>query len=137
MTPKQELFVREYTLDLNATQAAIRAGYSPDTAYSIGHENLNKPELRSAIDKALEERNQKIDYSAERILEELAKIAFDQGVKPNDRISALNLLGRHRALFVDRSEVKHQHADLTDEQLEREIALLEGGEASPAEEPED
>ena len=48
MTPKQEIFVREYAIDLNATQAAIRAGYSEKTAYSIGQENLKKPEIAAA-----------------------------------------------------------------------------------------
>lgn len=51
MTKKQKRFVEEYLIDLNATQAAIRAGYSPDTAGSIGAENLKKPEIKSRIDK--------------------------------------------------------------------------------------
>ena len=50
MTDKQSIFVQEYLKDLNATQAAIRAGYSAHTAYSIGQENLNKPEIKQAID---------------------------------------------------------------------------------------
>ncbi len=45
LTPKQQLFVAEYLVDLNATQAAVRAGYSKKTAYSVGHENLKKPEV--------------------------------------------------------------------------------------------
>jgi phage terminase small subunit len=49
LTSKQQRFVDEYCVDLNATQAAIRAGYSPKTAYSIGSENLTKPEIRSAL----------------------------------------------------------------------------------------
>ena len=53
MTKKQKRFVEEYLIDLNATQAAIRAGYSPQTAYSIGEENLRKPEIKSRIDKAM------------------------------------------------------------------------------------
>ena len=52
MTKKQKRFVEEYLIDLNATQAAIRAGYSPDTAKSIGSENLTKPDIRAAVDKA-------------------------------------------------------------------------------------
>ena len=46
MTKKQKKFIEEYLIDLNATQAAIRAGYSPDTAGSIGSENLKKPEIK-------------------------------------------------------------------------------------------
>ncbi|MDY2987563.1 MAG: terminase small subunit, partial [Peptoniphilus sp.] len=45
LNKKQKRFVEEYLIDLNATQAAIRAGYSPSTAYSIGNENLRKPEI--------------------------------------------------------------------------------------------
>ena len=47
VTPKQKRFCDEYLIDTNATQAAIRAGYSEKTAYAIGNENLNKPELRA------------------------------------------------------------------------------------------
>jgi len=49
LTEKQLAFVDEYLVDLNATQAAIRAGYSSDTAASIGHENLTKPEIQIEI----------------------------------------------------------------------------------------
>lgn len=49
LTDKQERFILEYLVDFNATQAAIRAGYSEDTAYSIGWENLRKPEIASRI----------------------------------------------------------------------------------------
>lgn len=51
MTKKQKRFVEEYLIDLNAAQAAIRAGYSPKAAYSIGSENLRKPEIRACIEK--------------------------------------------------------------------------------------
>ena len=54
LTPKQQLFVAEYLVDLNATQAAVRAGYSEKTAYSVGHENLKKPEVAAAIQEAMD-----------------------------------------------------------------------------------
>lgn len=57
MTEKQRLFCKEYMIDLNATQAAIRAGYSVDTAYAIGWENLRKPEIKEEISKLLAERH--------------------------------------------------------------------------------
>ena len=57
MTPKQERFVAEYLLDMNATAAAIRAGYSRKSASAIGNENLKKPEISEAIKKALEEKH--------------------------------------------------------------------------------
>lgn len=84
LTKKQQLFVDEYLIDLNATQAAIRAGYSTQTAYSIGEENLKKPEIKNAIEKALAERSRRTGISADRIINELAKIAF---VNPADIIN--------------------------------------------------
>ena len=76
MTKKQKRFVEEYLIDLNATQAAIRAGYSPDTAGSIGSENLKKPEIRVRIEKAMAERSKRTGINQDRIIEELAKIAL-------------------------------------------------------------
>ncbi len=76
MTDKQKKFVEEYLIDLNATQAAIRAGYSPTTAGSIGQENLTKPEISKAISKALAERSKRTGVTQDRVVRELAKIAF-------------------------------------------------------------
>lgn len=76
LTDKQAAFVREYLVDLNATQAAIRAGYSARTAYSIGEENLRKPEIASAIQAAMDERSQRTKITADQVLRELAKIGF-------------------------------------------------------------
>ena len=76
MTEKQKRFVEEYLIDLNATQAAIRAGYSPQTAYSIGEENLRKPEIKSRIDKAMAERSRRTGINQDRVLQELARIGF-------------------------------------------------------------
>lgn len=76
LTAKQRAFVREYLVDLNATQAAIRAGYSEDTAYAIGAENLRKPQLASAIDAAMKLRSERTQITADMVLKELAKIGF-------------------------------------------------------------
>lgn len=76
MTDKQKKFVNEYLIDLNATQAAIRAGYSPKTAYSIGEENLKKPEISNTISRAMAERSRRTGISQDRVVRELAKIAF-------------------------------------------------------------
>ena len=75
LTPRQERFVAEYLVDLNATQAAVRAGYSVKTAASIGYENLRKPEIASAITMRKAQQLNKAEVSAERILRELARIA--------------------------------------------------------------
>lgn len=74
MTPKQEAFVREYLIDLNATQAAIRAGYSEATAYSIGQENLNKPEIAAAINEAQADRAERTQINADYVLNRLVEI---------------------------------------------------------------
>jgi phage terminase small subunit len=76
LTPKQALFVREYLIDLNATQAAIRAGYSVDTAQQIGSENLSKPVIQESIQSAMEERSKRTEITADRVLREIATIAF-------------------------------------------------------------
>lgn len=76
MTEKQKRFCDEYLIDLNATQAAIRAGYSPDSAGDIGSENLKKPDIRARIDKAIAEQSKRTGVNADRVVRELAKIAF-------------------------------------------------------------
>nr|DAE51252.1 MAG TPA: Terminase small subunit [Caudoviricetes sp.] len=76
MTKKQKRFVEEYLIDLNATQAAIRAGYSPDTAKSIGSENLSKPDISAAVAKAMAERSKRTGINQDRVLQELARIGF-------------------------------------------------------------
>lgn len=76
LKPRQELFVREYLIDLNATKAAERAGYSKKTARSIGQENLTKPDIQAAIAAQQGKRIQKLEISAERVLNELALLGF-------------------------------------------------------------
>jgi phage terminase small subunit len=75
-TPKQQRFVEDYLVDLNATQAAIRAGYSARTAYSIGHENLNKPEIQAAIQAARQRLAESAAVQAEDVVRELKKVGF-------------------------------------------------------------
>ncbi len=84
MNAKQKTFCEEYLIDLNATQAAIRAGYSPKTAYSIGNELLNKPEIRAHIGKAMAERSARTGVNADRVIRELARVAF---VNPTEVIN--------------------------------------------------
>lgn len=76
LTPKQALFVQEYLVDLNATQAAIRAGYSEDTAGAIGHENLNKPGISTAIQNAMDLRAERTGITVDRVLVQLARMGF-------------------------------------------------------------
>ena len=76
LTAKQKRFVEEYLIDLNATQAAIRAGYKVDNARIIAAENLSKLNIAEAIDKALAERSRRTGINQDRVVQELAKIAF-------------------------------------------------------------
>ena len=76
MTDKQKRFCDEYLIDLNGTQAAIRAGYSPESAGQIANENLKKHEIRVRIDKAMAEQSKRTGVNADRIIRELAKIGF-------------------------------------------------------------
>lgn len=132
LTPKQARFVEEYLIDLNATQAAIRAGYSAKTAYSIGEENLRKPEVAAAISAAQGQRSERVEITQDWVLSRLASVAerclqaepvYD---RKGDRVmvetpdgeeapaftfnaaganGALGLLGKHLGMFKDRMEL--------------------------------
>src|SRR5437879_2160483 len=76
LTAKQQLFVKEYLVDLIATHAAIRAGYSQRNAKQIGYNLLAKPQVARAVAEAQAKRAEKLDITAERVLRELARIGF-------------------------------------------------------------
>lgn len=108
LTGKQDRFVEEYLIDLNATQAAIRAGYSEKTAAEIGFENLRKPQIAEVIAKSRQKTANKLEITRERVLEEIASIAFEQikDADPelnlpsySDKNSALDKLSKHLGLF--------------------------------------
>lgn len=124
LTPKQERFVCEYLKDLNATQAAIRAGYSEKSAAQIGAENLRKPAIKEAIDAKLEELNNSAIADANETLEYLSRVLRGEEVDEvlrlsgsgeqsktalrvaaKDRMRAAELLGKYYGLFVDRTAV--------------------------------
>lgn len=76
LTPKQKIFVQEYLVDLNATQAAIRAGYSQKNADKIGSELLGKTRVAEAIQKAMQDRQQRTEITQDMVVMEAAKLAF-------------------------------------------------------------
>lgn len=78
LTEKQARFVEEYLVDLNATQAAIRAGYSEKTARSVGCENLTKPDIQEAIKSAMSLRSERTEITQDMVLRELAAIGFSR-----------------------------------------------------------
>jgi phage terminase small subunit len=87
MTKKQKRFVEEYLIDLNATQAAIRAGYTPNFANTNANKLLQNTTIQTAIDKAMAERSKRTGVNADRVVLELAKLAFvnvSDFVDPND-----------------------------------------------------
>jgi len=75
MTPKQEKFCREYLITLNATDAAIKAGYAKNSAKVIGCENLTKPDIKAFLAKKSKKHEEKCDISREWVLNELKKVA--------------------------------------------------------------
>ena len=103
LTAKQERFVAEYLVDLNATQAAIRAGYSPRTAKQMGTENLAKPVLAAAIQKAMAERGKRTEIEADDVIRELAKIGFANML---DYIT----IGKDGDPYVDLSKLTREQA---------------------------
>ena len=74
MTEKQKRFCDEYLTDLNATQAAIRAGYSKKTAYSIGEENLRKPEIKEYIEKRMAEKESQLIANQDEVMRYLTAV---------------------------------------------------------------
>lgn len=125
MTKKQKSFCEEYLIDLNATQAAIRAGYSPKTAYSIGHELLSKPDIRARIDKAMAERSKRTGVNADRVVRELAKVAFVNAPDVIDVKNAVLLPDASRDDTAAIASVKVKIVSGDTESEEREIKLAD------------
>jgi phage terminase small subunit len=88
LTPKQQRFVDEYLIDLNATQAAIRAGYSVRSAESQGSRLSKNRKVRACIDERMAELSRRTGVNQERIMRELARIAFLDPTKLADMDSA-------------------------------------------------
>lgn len=84
LTAKQKRFCEEYVVDWNSTRAAIAAGYSKKTAYSIGNENLKKPEIKKYIDDIKDDLERMCNISAIQIVNELKKIAFSDATGLRD-----------------------------------------------------
>ncbi len=126
MTAKQKRFCEEYLIDLNATQAAIRAGYSPESAQQIGAENLSKPVIRARIDTEMAERSRRTGVNADRVLHELAKIAF---MKATDIIDPNTATVRDSATDEDKAciasvKFKSSSGESSDS-VEREIRMCD------------
>lgn len=107
LTPKQQRFVDEYLIDLNATQAAIRAGYSPKTAQQIGAENLSKPVIAEAIEQAKAERQKRTLVTQDMVIKGLLTEAewMGEGSSHSARVAAWKELGKAIGMFTDKLDV--------------------------------
>ena len=132
LTAKQARFVDEYLIDLNASQAAIRAGYSTKTAGSIGEENLKKPEIQAEISKKIQIRSERTevtqDYVLKTIVETIERCKQAQVIRNQDGepmmtetesgdlqvvakydatavLKGAELLGKHLKMFTDKTEL--------------------------------
>lgn len=92
LTEKQKRFVQEYLVDLNATAAARRAGYSEKTADRIGPELLGKTCVSAAIQEAIGKRQSRVEITQDRVLKELAAIAFAKGTDYASIISGVVMM---------------------------------------------
>jgi len=101
LTPKQAAFVREYVVDKNGKQAAIRAGYSPKTAEVQASRLLSYAKVRAAVDAALKEVAEKTETEAEWIRRRLKEEATDytEAASHSARVRALELLGKINGIF--------------------------------------
>lgn len=112
LTQRQEMFCREYLVDLNGTQAAIRAGYSPKTANEQATRLLANVSVRSHVQKLMGDRVERVARSADDVLRDLHKIKevnmreTDDGEMVNSAaaLKALELEGRHIGMWVDKVE---------------------------------
>ena len=101
LTAKQQRFVHEYIIDLNATQAAIRAGYSKKTSRQMGSENLSKPYIQEALEVAILKRIERCDVTADEVVSGLRWEAM-YGNASGSRVAAWGWLGKHLAMFTDK-----------------------------------
>ena len=125
LTEKQKAFADEYIISLNATDAAIKAGYSKNSAKEIGHENLTKPHIKKYIENRLKEKESARIATQDEVLEYLTEVMrgekeevdvfFDdhgqereirQPPKVRERTKAAELLGKRYAIFVDKQELE-------------------------------
>ena len=130
LTPKQQRFVDEYLIDLNATQAAIRAGYSPKTAEQQGFQLLKKTSVSEAIEQAQKERQKRTLVTQDDVIRGLLTEAEGQGEGSSHsaRVSAWAHLGKHLNMFTDK--IEHTGKDGGPIDLSLKVVFENDGETS-------
>lgn len=103
LTPQMNKFCEEYVVDFNGTKAATRAKYSEKTARSKASQLLTNVNIQNRIAELLKKQSSKTEVTVERIKKQLAKIGFG-GKKTHTEVRALELLGKHKGMFLDKIE---------------------------------
>ena len=125
MTHKQSIFIAEYLKDMNATQAAIRAGYSPKTAYSIGQRLLKNVEVSQAINSAMKERKSALIAKRQERQEFWTLVMRDNDTDMKQRLKASELLAKSECDFIERHEITTSDYDLSKLSEEELLTLRE------------
>ena len=121
LTEKQQRFVEEYLIDLNATQAAIRAGYSAKTADQQGSRMLANVKVQQAISVAMAERSKRTGINQDRVVLELARIAF---VKMTDLVDSHGRIKDNATDLACIESVKYKQSESeTGSSVEREVKI--------------
>ena len=115
ITKKNEVFCEEYLIDLNATQAAIRAGYSPDSAGSIGFELLKKPEIRARIDQTMAERSKRTGINDLNTAEVLDTATDDD----------LAVIAGVKVKYVPHKDFDEDGEPVIEQAIEREVKMAD------------
>lgn len=141
LSPKQERFVEEYLIDLNATQAAIRAGYSPKTARFQACKLLTNPNIQEMIQRKRAKMSEKLEISAERVLQEQAKLAFynvlelfndDGTMKPISEIKDTLGAAIHGLEVIDITSFKEDDGSQTLQTFLKKVKFQDKGKALEA-----
>jgi phage terminase small subunit len=139
LNAKQRRFAQEFCVDYNMTAAAKRAGYSKKTSYAQGQRLLKNAEIAAYIARQQAKLSQKTEISAERVLQEIAKLAFAdiplKDIRPGEKLSALRDLGTHLNLFKQSVEVDNRmsilNVSVSAADLESARSLVENFRAEP------
>lgn len=123
LTEKQKRFVEEYLIDLNATQSAIRAGYSVKNADKIGSELLGKTRVAEAISEKMAERSKRTGVNQDRVVLELAKLAFVKMTDVVDNQGKIKSNAREDDLACIESVKYKKSTSETGSSIEREVKI--------------